>query len=77
MISNVRVRLVEYSAGYVKNYWCDFRKVLHVLEGELDTELRDGQIFKLRPAMSYHVSDHDNAVYCSSTQTGANLFIVD
>src|SRR4051794_36484394 len=59
MISNVRVRLVEYCAGYVTDCWCDFREVLYVRKGELDTELRDGPIFKLRPVMSYHVSDHD------------------
>jgi uncharacterized cupin superfamily protein len=51
--------------------------LLYVLEGELDTELRDGRIFKLKPGMSYQVSDHGDAAHRSSTATGAKLFIVD
>jgi hypothetical protein len=65
------------SAGYISDHWCDLGHVLYVLEGELDTELRDGRTFKLRPGMSYQVSDHGDAAHRSSTQTGAKLFIVD
>jgi hypothetical protein len=53
------------------------RHVLYVLEGELDTELRDGRAFKLRPGMSYQVSNEGDAPHRSSTRTGAKLFIVD
>jgi quercetin dioxygenase-like cupin family protein len=76
-IGDLRVRLVEYSAGYVADHWCELGHVLYVLEGELDTELRDGRTFKLRPGMSYQVSDHGDAAHRSSTKTGAKLFIVD
>jgi hypothetical protein len=51
--------------------------VLFVVEGELDTELRDGRSFKLLPGMSYQVSDSGDASHRSSTKTGAKLFIVD
>jgi hypothetical protein len=73
----VRVRLVECSAGYMADHWCDLGHVLYVLEGELGTELRDGRTFKLRLGMSYQVSDHGDATHCSSMQTGPQLFIVD
>jgi hypothetical protein len=76
-IGDLRVRLVEYSAGYTADHWCDLGHVLYVVEGELDTELRDGRTFKLRPGMSYQVSDRGDAAHRSSTQTGAKLFIVD
>jgi quercetin dioxygenase-like cupin family protein len=76
-IGDLRVRLVEYSAGYLADHWCDRGHVLYVLEGELDTELRDGRTFKLRPGTSYQVSDHGDAAHRSSTSTGAKLFIVD
>ncbi len=36
---NVRVRMVEYSAGYQADHWCHRGHVLLVLEGELVTEL--------------------------------------
>jgi len=50
---------------------------LYVLEGELDTELRDGRKFKLRPGMTQQVSENGDAAHRSSTQTGVKLFIVD
>ena len=76
-IGDLRVRVVEYSPGYLANHWCDRGHVLYVLEGELDTELRDGRTFKLKPGMSYQVSDHGDAAHRSSTSTGAKLLIVD
>jgi hypothetical protein len=48
-----------------------------VLEGELDSELRDGRRVKLLPGMSYQVSNDGDAPHRSSTQTVAKLFIVD
>jgi uncharacterized cupin superfamily protein len=76
-IGDVRVRMVEYSPGYVADHWCDRGHVLYVIEGELETELRDGRTFKLSPGMSYQVSDFGDAAHRSSTRTGAKLFIVD
>jgi quercetin dioxygenase-like cupin family protein len=76
-IGDVRVRHVEYSPGYLADHWCDRGHVLYVLEGELDTELRDGRKFTLKPGMSYQVSDHGDAAHRSSTAVGAKLFIVD
>jgi hypothetical protein len=76
-IGDLRVRVVEYSAGYVANHWCDRGHVLYVLDGVLDTELRDGRTFTLTAGMSYQVSDHGDAAHRSSTRTGTKLFIVD
>jgi len=74
---DLRVRIVEYSPGYLADHWCDRGHVLFVLEGELDTELRDGRTFKLTKGMSYTVSDHGDAAHRSRTETGAKLFVVD
>ncbi len=74
---DLRVRMVEYSPGYLADHWCDRGHVLLVLEGELETELRDGRTFKLTPGMSYQVSDFGDAAHRSSTRTGCRLFIVD
>src|SRR5262245_45957567 len=73
---NLRVRLVEYSAGYQADHWCRRGHVLLVLEGELVTELEDGRRVTLRPGMSYQVAD-DASAHRSRTATGAKLFIVD
>lgn len=76
-IGDLRVRMVEYTPGYLADHWCDRGHVLYVLQGVLDTELRDGRTYKLLPGMSYQVSDSGDAPHRSSTKTGAKLFIVD
>lgn len=76
-IGDLRVRQVAYSPGYLADHWCDRGHVLLVLEGELETELRDGRRFILTPGMSYQVSDFGDAAHRSSTRIGARLFIVD
>lgn len=76
-IGDLRVRMVDYSPGYLADHWCDRGHVLFVLEGELDTELQDGRTYKLSAGMSYQVSDFGDAPHRSSTMTGAKLFIVD
>jgi quercetin dioxygenase-like cupin family protein len=72
----IRVRLVEYSAGYRADHWCVKGHILFCVEGELHTELKDGRSFTLKPGMSYQVADNAEA-HRSSTPTGAKLFIVD
>jgi quercetin dioxygenase-like cupin family protein len=73
---DIRVRQVEYSAGYVADHWCLKGHILLCLEGELRTELEDGRSFTLRAGMSYQVADGVDA-HRSSTTTGARLFIID
>jgi quercetin dioxygenase-like cupin family protein len=72
----IRVRMVEYTPGYVADHWCTKGHILLCLEGELHTELNDGRVFVLTPGMSYQVAD-DTEPHRSSTPVGAKLFIVD
>lgn len=72
----VRVRMVEYSPGYLADHWCRKGHVLLCLEGELYTELEDGRVFVLRPGMSYQVAD-DAEAHRFFTEQGARLFVVD
>jgi quercetin dioxygenase-like cupin family protein len=74
---DLRVRMVEYSPGYLADHWCDRGHVLLVLSGTLECELKDGRRFTLEAGMSYQVSDFGDAAHRSSTATGAKLFIVD
>ena len=73
---NIRVRLVEYTPGYLADHWCVKGHILFCLEGELHTELADGRQFVLSAGMSYQVADDAEALR-SSTPIGAKLFIVD
>ena len=72
----MRVRMVEYSAGYLANHWCSKGHIVLVLEGEFESELADGRKFRLTPGMSYQVADEAEA-HRSYTATGVKLFIVD
>lgn len=72
----IRVRMVEYSPGYLADHWCEKGHVLLCLEGELRTELADGRVFTLSAGMSYQVADGAEP-HRSSTELGARLFIVD
>lgn len=74
--ARIRVRMVEYTAGYVADHWCEKGHVLLCLAGELTTTLRDGREFLLKAGMSYQVGDGMDA-HQSRTATGASLFIVD
>jgi len=73
---DIRVRLVEYSPGYLADHWCIKGHILLCLEGELQTELKDGRKFILKPGVSYQVADNAEP-HRSFTATGAKLFIVD
>ena len=72
----IRVRMVEYTPGYLADHWCSKGHILLCLEGELHTELADGRTFVLTPGISYQVADNAEP-HRSSTRTGAKLFIVD
>jgi len=73
---DIRVRMVEYSPGYLADHWCVKGHILLCMEGELHTELKDGRRFVLKPGMTYQVAD-DAEPHRSHTQIGAKLFIVD
>jgi hypothetical protein len=73
---DIRVRLVEYSANYLADHWCEKGHILFCVTGDLRTELQDGRVFELRPGMSYQVADGAEP-HRSSSSGGATLFIVD
>jgi quercetin dioxygenase-like cupin family protein len=73
---DVRVRMVEYTPGYVSDHWCVKGHILLCLEGEMHTELEDGRTFTLTAGMSYQVADNAEP-HRSTSPLGAKLFIVD
>ena len=68
--------MVDYSAGYLADHWCEKGHILLCIEGELTTDLKDGRSFTLTPGMSYQVADGSEP-HRSRTAQGARLFIVD
>lgn len=73
---NIRIRMVEYSPGYVADHWCSKGHVILVLDGELVTEMQNGERHTMTAGQSYRVSDAQTP-HRSTTTAGATLFIVD
>ncbi|TCC91998.1 hypothetical protein EZ428_09685 [Pedobacter frigiditerrae] len=72
----LRVRLVEYSVGYLADHWCQKGHIVHCLEGNFVSELESGEVFTLKKGMSYIVSD-DLSSHRSITENGVKLLIID
>ncbi|MFZ4101182.1 MAG: DHCW motif cupin fold protein [Sphingobacterium thalpophilum] len=72
----LRIRLVEYSKGYLADHWCEKGHIVHCLEGEFVSELDSGERFKLEKGGTYVVSDHLSS-HRSVTEHGVKLLIVD
>jgi len=73
---DIRIRMVDYTPGYLADHWCKKGHIILCVDGELHTELEDGRTFTLTRGMSYQVADNAEP-HRSSTETGATLFIVD
>lgn len=73
---NLRVRIVEYSAGYMADHWCQKGHIVFCLEGEFDSELETGEKVVLKQGMSYIVSDNLSS-HRSVSKTGCKLLVVD
>ena len=72
----LRVRIVEYSAGYLADHWCQKGHIVHCLEGEFVTEQENGESIKLTEGMTYVVSD-DLSSHRSISENGVRLLIID
>jgi hypothetical protein len=72
----LRIRLVRYSKGYTADHWCKLGHVIHCLDGEFVSEMRDGRTFRLTKGMSYIVSD-ELSEHRSTSANGADLLIID
>jgi hypothetical protein len=72
----LRIRIVEYSAGYLADHWCQKGHIVHCLEGEFTSELESGGSFHLAKGMSYVVTD-DASSHRSVSRKGVKLLIID
>lgn len=73
---DIRIRLVKYSANYLADHWCSKGHIIYSIEGEMETELKDGRKFLLKKGMLYTVGD-DSDAHRSYSADGCTLFIVD
>lgn len=74
--NDLRIRVVEYSPGYLADHWCSLGHIIYCLEGSMITEMNDGKSFELKQGMSYEVSDNMSS-HRTYSKDGVKLFIVD
>jgi len=72
----LRIRIVEYSRGYIADHWCQKGHIVHCLEGDFISEFEDGTKSVLKKGMTYVVSDELSS-HRSVTGSGAKLLIID
>jgi mannose-6-phosphate isomerase class I len=75
-LEGIRLRIVEYSKGYLADHWCRKGHIVHCLEGEFVSELQDGKKFSLSKGMTYIVSDELSS-HRSRSKDGVKLLIID
>lgn len=75
-LAGLRIRIVEYSPGYLADHWCEKGHIVHCLEGEFITELSTGEKSTLTKGGTYVVSD-DLSSHRSFSENGVRLLIVD
>src|ERR1700688_4569396 len=61
LFPGLRLRIVEYSSGYLADHWCQTGHIVHCLEGEFESELETGEVFTLTAGMTYVVSDEQSS----------------
>jgi hypothetical protein len=74
--AGLRVRIVEYSAGYLADHWCQKGHIVHCLEGDFESEMQNGETFMLTKGMTYIVSDNLSS-HRSVAKNGVKLLIID
>jgi quercetin dioxygenase-like cupin family protein len=72
----LRVRIVEYTAGYIADHWCQKGHIVHCLEGEVISEMETGEKSTLTKGMTYIVTDELSS-HRSLAQTDVKLLIID
>lgn len=75
-LGSLRIRLVEYSKGYLADHWCEKGHIVHCLEGSFITELSTGEKTTLSKNESYIVSDNLSS-HRSFSENGVKLLIID
>ena len=72
----LRLRMVEYSKGYLADHWCKLGHIVHCLEGGFVSELENRETFILTKGMTYIVSNELSS-HRSYSENGAKLLIID
>ena len=74
--AGLRIRLVEYTNGYLADHWCQKGHIVYCIEGAFVSELSTGEKITLSKGDTYVVSDELSS-HRSVSENGVKLLIVD
>ena len=72
----LRIRIVEYSKGFIADHWCQKGHIVHCLEGSFVSELQNNKEIILSVGQTYVVSDGMSS-HRSISKDGVKLLIID
>ncbi|MBK9107570.1 MAG: DHCW motif cupin fold protein [Saprospiraceae bacterium] len=76
LFNGLRIRIVEYSDGYLADHWCQKGHIVYCLEGEFISKLSTGEKIKLIKGETYIVSDGLSS-HRSISEKWVKLLIID
>ncbi len=74
--NGLRIRMVEYSAGYLADHWCRKGHIVYCIDGEFTSELLNGEKYYFKKGMTYIVTDEMSS-HRSVSDSGVKLMIID
>lgn len=74
--AGLKIRIVEYSGGYLADHWCRKGHIVYCLEGEFVSELSTGEKITLITGGTYVVSDELSS-HRSVSKNGVKMLIID
>lgn len=75
-LDNIRIRIIEYSEGYIADRWCQKGHIVLCLEGEFFSTLESSDGFVLKKNMSFVVSEGMSSHRIASV-SGAKLLMIE
>lgn len=75
--SSSRVRMIEYSDGFVADHWCSHGHVLLMLKGALSLLLRSGEQITVMAGQTLILRQDEKNPHKVTSERGARVFVVD
>lgn len=73
----IRMRTVDYPAGFVMDHWCDVGHFAYVLAGEITIEFTSKAPCRLQAGEGFIVSTDGDASHRVVTAVGAKVLLLD
>lgn len=73
----VRLRIVEYSVGFVSDDWCAKGHIIHMLQGEIEIDLKAGSTSHAKAGATLKIAEGFEHRTRNASTVIARLLVVD